>query len=304
MNFKKAQHIITIVEEGSITAAARKLFMSQPALSQAIKSIEAEIGAVIFVRGTNPIQLTHAGEKVVEAMQQYRVLENKLQNELSDINSERSGALRLGIPKGIWHPKDINCTLLPSVLSSFNNEFPNVNLNIIQTGSHDIEKGLLEGSLDIGFIRIPPNNPALEYILVNEDILIMIAGKDSAFARNHANIDDIDFSEVSNEAFIAKYQGNHSRFVLDKLFESYMIKPNIMFEFEEPAIAVRMAINLNCMMLFSRKAFYEDNELSSCAKAYQISNYDMSLNSYICYNKNIYLTDYMRKWIEMIVNAR
>ena len=302
MNLRKAQHIITILEEGSITAAARRLFISQPALSQTIKSIEAEIGAVIFIRGTNPIQLTPAGEKVVEALQRYTILENKLQNEISDINNDLSGAFRLGIPKGVWHTRDLNCTLLPIGVSSFIREYPKVNLNIVQTGSHHIEKMLLDGSLDIGLIRIPPNNPMLDYILLREDALVLITGKGSDFARRHAGTDEVDFSETVHESFIAKYQGNHSRFVLDSLFENYMIKPKIMFEFEEPSIAVHIAVTCNCMMLYSQNAYHEDPEIKTKARAFRIKEHDMSLNSYICYNKDVYLTGYMRRWIEIMMD--
>ena len=62
MNIRHAQYIATIHECGSISAAAKKLYVSQPALSQMIQSIEKEIGTKIFDRSTTPISLTYAGE--------------------------------------------------------------------------------------------------------------------------------------------------------------------------------------------------------------------------------------------------
>lgn len=67
MNLKHAQYIMTILQEGSITAAARKLFISQPSLSQVVKLAETNLGAALFNRSTDPITLTPAGEKYVAA---------------------------------------------------------------------------------------------------------------------------------------------------------------------------------------------------------------------------------------------
>ena len=61
MNFKRINYVLTVLTEGSITAASKKLFVSQPALSQTIKLIEQDLGAPIFDRSTDPISLTHAG---------------------------------------------------------------------------------------------------------------------------------------------------------------------------------------------------------------------------------------------------
>ena len=69
MNIRHIQYVLSILREGSITAASKKLFVSQPALSQTIKQIEQDLGAPIFDRNTDPISLTCAGQKYVEAAQ-------------------------------------------------------------------------------------------------------------------------------------------------------------------------------------------------------------------------------------------
>ena len=300
MNLKQAQYILAVLEEGGVTAAAQRLYISQPALSQTIKSIETDIGAAIFVRGTNPIQLTYAGEKVVEAARRLTIIEQDLQNEISDINNEVSGVLRFGMPRGIWQSKGINNVFLPNVTTTFIKEYPQVNLKVIQTGSHDIEKMLLDGSLDLGLVRIPPDNPMLDYILLEEDALVIITGRDSDFAKRHLDMDKIDFSDIENETFIAKSPGNRSRVMLDYLFESYKIKPKIMFEFEEFSLATRITVMCDCIMFFSQNAFNGDKEFQSRTKAYMIKDHDLSCNSYICYHKEIHLTKFMHRWIDLI----
>ena len=63
MNLKQAQYVKTIAECGSITAAAKKLFVSQPSLSQMLRQLEQETELPIFDRSTTPLRLTYAGEK-------------------------------------------------------------------------------------------------------------------------------------------------------------------------------------------------------------------------------------------------
>ena len=63
MNIKQAQYIQTIASEGSITAAAKKLYISQPSLSQMVRQVEKELGVTLFDRTSLPLRLTYAGEK-------------------------------------------------------------------------------------------------------------------------------------------------------------------------------------------------------------------------------------------------
>ena len=63
MNPKHAQYMLTVYQEGSITSAAKKLYVSQPSLSQMIKLVESNLGTPIFNRSTDPLTLTYAGEK-------------------------------------------------------------------------------------------------------------------------------------------------------------------------------------------------------------------------------------------------
>ena len=65
MNPKHAQYMLTVYQEGSITNAAKKLYVSQPSLSQMIKLVESNLGAPIFNRSTDPLTLTYAGEKYI-----------------------------------------------------------------------------------------------------------------------------------------------------------------------------------------------------------------------------------------------
>ena len=67
MNTRHARMILAIVREGSFTAAAKALAITQPTLSQTVRQIETQLGEPIFVRGKSPVVLTPAGELYAEA---------------------------------------------------------------------------------------------------------------------------------------------------------------------------------------------------------------------------------------------
>ena len=97
MNLKQAYYIKTIAQCGSITTAAKKLFVSQPSLSQMLRQLEQEIGLPIFDRSTSPLRLTYAGEKYLYAAERILAVNSELESQLREIRHEHSGRLRLGI---------------------------------------------------------------------------------------------------------------------------------------------------------------------------------------------------------------
>ena len=97
MNFKHINYVLTVLTEGSITAASKKLFVSQPALSQTIKLIEQDLGAPIFDRSTDPISLTYAGQRYVEAAQAMLDIDRNLRAEIAETKKEVHGRMRVGI---------------------------------------------------------------------------------------------------------------------------------------------------------------------------------------------------------------
>lgn len=80
------EYVLTIAREGSITAASRKLYVSQPSLSQTIRLIERNLGAEIFNRRTEPISITPARKMYIEAAQKVLAIEEELRKEIGRMN--------------------------------------------------------------------------------------------------------------------------------------------------------------------------------------------------------------------------
>ena len=162
MNLKQARCIRAIAQEGGVTAAARKLYVSQPALSQMLRQIEEELGAALFDRSVTPFRLTYAGEKALEAADIILAAHRRLENQMQEIRQENSGRLRLGI--SVQRAGQV----LPLVLPWFAMQYPHVSLELTERGSADLEELVSRGEVDLALAAIESTSTRLEYLLIEK----------------------------------------------------------------------------------------------------------------------------------------
>ena len=143
MNVRQALYIRTIAEEGGVTAAAKKLHISQPSLSQMLRQIEEEAGTPLFERGAQVFRPTYAGERYLHAAEVILNTNEILENELREIRGEERGRLRLGISV------QRSIQLLPKVLPEFTRLYPKVEFRLHEAGSAYLEQMVQSGQVDL-----------------------------------------------------------------------------------------------------------------------------------------------------------
>lgn len=297
MNLKHAQYIMTILQEGSITAAARKLYISQPSLSQMVKLAETNLGAPIFDRSAEPLGLTPAGEKYIEAAKQILSIQANLEREIEEIRSEEHGKLRFGIPiqRGMQ--------LLPLVLPDFFSRYPHVDVEICEQGSSLMERMLLNGSVDLACMTISAGRSDLSYRLLKREELVLLASRSTGLAARIPDGTPISVTEAQNECFISSKPGHNIRAIQDSLFLASGIQPKILLESGSIEVEKRVCLACGAVMLCP-KSFIEDTpSLKSQAAVYPVLSAATERHCYLCYKKGLYLTKYMRDFIELLVKA-
>ena len=134
VNFNKLRYVIVVAQEKSITKAAKKLYISQPSLSQCIRSIEEDIGTELFIRSKSSISLTPAGEAYVEWAKATIESAKQLESRLNKIKSGAQRQLDIGAS---WQR---SAALLPEPIDRFYTKVPNCNIRIHE----DLNVNLLE----------------------------------------------------------------------------------------------------------------------------------------------------------------
>ncbi len=282
MNIKHAQYVLAVLKEGSITAAAKKLYISQPSLSQMIKLVENNLGAPVFDRSANPIALTYAGQKYVEAARQVLAIEQNLAREIEEINHEENGNIRLGIP--VQRAMQV----LPFVLPRFRKMFPGVSLELSEHGSATIETMLLEGSLDLACLTTYPKHEELHYMLIEDEELVLFTSKNTAIAKRIPSGSEISITEAKEESFICSKPGHSVRTTQDRLFVMYDIQPHILLETTSIEVGKRVAIACDAVFICPINYIEMSPELYPYCNIYPIKGIE-NRRSFMCVPAKIFI---------------
>ncbi len=294
MNTRHAQYMLTILKEGSITAAARKLYVSQPSLSQTVRLVENSLGTPIFNRTTDPITLTYAGEKYMEAARQILTIHSNLEKEISEITHEDHGTIRLGIP--VQRAMEV----LPYILPRFKDRYPHVEIRVTEDGSSAIETMAREGNVDLACLTTSPKYEELEYIFVEAEELVLLTSRLSALAGRIPAGTPIDITEARNETFINIKPGHSVRDIQDRLFILKEMQPRVMFETVSIEVAKRTAIACGAVMICPRNYLDTTPQLLPHCVTYPLSGIENRRCFYICHRKDRYLTRFMKDFISMV----
>ncbi len=167
MDMKELTYIITIADAGSISAAAEKLFMAQSSLSQALSLYESELGTPIFVRTSRGVRPTPSGSVFISHARQILNHYRLAQSEVWDIEGLKGGKVEFGISsfRGTY--------LLPPVLKRFQSSYPQIQVEITELDSWDLEDRILKGLLDIALIAAPSEKikHSCDFLMKDEIVL-------------------------------------------------------------------------------------------------------------------------------------
>lgn len=298
MNEKHMQYVLTVLKEGSFTNAAKKLYVSQPSLSQIIKTAESNLGAPIFNRSTEPITLTPAGQLYVEAARQVTTISTNLRKQVEELSNEEFGKIRLGISvqRGM--------ELLPELYPRFKKRFPHVDLELHEQGSATMEKSVLEGEVGIALLTTFPKHADLYYDLIQEEQLVLIVNRDCALAKRIAPGTPIDILEAKDETFISSRPGHSVRAIQDSLFITRDMKPKI--DLETISIEIGKHVVAASPVVMACPDAYVDtsNSTDSPYFSYPILGVENPRHFYACYRKDMYLTKYMKGFLEILHELR
>lgn len=216
MNIHKYMAFIRTVEYGSFTKAAEILNYSQSGISRMIKDLENEWSVLLLERGRSGVRLTSDGMKLLPYAKSVCNEYQKLQTQVEELNGLQSGLIQIGTFSSVathW---------IPNIIKEFQNDYPNIDYEILLGDYSEIENWVLEGRVDCGFLRLP-TLPELETIFLEQDKLLVV------LPENHplANCKYFPVTALCDYPFMLLEKGTKAE--VSKLFEQCGISPNIHF---------------------------------------------------------------------------
>lgn len=250
--FKGKEYIYEVYKEKSFSKAAQNLFISQPALSAAIKKIESRIGCCLFDRSSKTLRLTDGGAQYIKAVETIMDIENRFENYLSNLNHLKTGRLSIGASNVFAS------FVLPAIITKFTDKYPAIKVNLIEASSAHLEELLFSGTLDFVLDNYPLNEAIYEkHLFCSERLILAVPPKFSSntSARDyHLSIDDIcqgkhlrtetkpvPLSLFAHDPFIFLRAGNDTRIRAEKIFQETGLTPKIVLELDQLATAYNVA---------------------------------------------------------------
>jgi DNA-binding transcriptional LysR family regulator len=155
MNVTHYRNFVKIVELGTITAAAKELYIAQPALSKQMKAMEEAFGTPLLTRGTKRVYPTNAGKILYDKAKRICLLEDTVQKEIESCKEGHRGTLNLGLTPA--YPDEA----MNKLIIDFSEAYTNVDFNIVEENSNTLEELVKKGTIELAVIRTPADLPAI-----------------------------------------------------------------------------------------------------------------------------------------------
>ncbi len=297
INEKQIQYLLTVAEERNITSAAKKLYISQPALSRMILDLEHSLGTPLFIRDRGNLQPTQAGEIYLAGCREVLAVSRSVSKKISDLSQSRTGTIRLGATALTGE------FLIPRIMDFFEQAFPHVELLLIEGKMDALQELVKNGKADLALVY-QSHDEELDYHMVLENPVYLQVPPDYANSQggwtpgihNPAIAPDV----LSGKPMILLKKGRGMREIADRVLEHFSIVPGKIIETENMHLANRLAsdgrgftfvpgIALHPFMCCENREFY-------C----QIQDYPLKRSLYCCSRKNSYLTEAERYLIQNI----
>lgn len=206
--------------------------MGQPALSQQIAKLEKELGIALFHRNSRGATLTQAGQEFARRAREILQLSDALESEMSLYAGLRRGALDLGIITSL------QCIDFGGLLSAFCASYPDVSVNIVQGGTHNLVRQLVERKLDLAFLNRPLSGlPAgVEFLKLGEDDYHLAVPDDHPLAGRER----VSLAELKHERFIFHQAGQVAAELCLKACREAGFEPNVVCRSGSPTTGLYM----------------------------------------------------------------
>ncbi len=157
VNLELYRVFYTVAKCGSLTKAAQELYISQPAVSQAIKQFENQLGTSLFNRNHRGMDLSAGGKLIFKQVEDALNLLESAEYKLTEMRSVAEGTVRIGATDSIFY------YLLADKIAEFNEKYPAVKLELISSTSPYTLQQLKDGKCDIAFVNLPINDKGVRF---------------------------------------------------------------------------------------------------------------------------------------------
>ena len=284
MNIRHLRIFLAVCQYGSMSSAAKHLYISQPSISLAISELESHYGISLFDRISQRLHITQAGEQFRQYAQHVVSLLDEMDANIK--NWDNIGELRLGASITIGN------FLLPKLVANFQTRYPQLMISVYIYNSEHIEQMILENKIDVGLVEYVSKQP---YIIKEDfmtDHLTLICANNHPWAQKET----ISIEDMMKENFLLREKGSAGRDIFDSYLSMHGRKASPLWEsMSSQAIlhAVEQGVGVSILPYLLVKDFLDQNRISTV----RMKDATLSRQFSIIYHKNKFLFPTAKEFI-------
>ena len=293
LNFNQLRVFYEVAKAQSIKEASKRLCVSEPAVSTAIKSFESSCDLILFKRIGRKLILTEAGYTILNSCQEVFELEKKIEEEIIALRELRSGIVKIGTSKTYAR------YLMPPLLKSFYSRYPNLKIILNEGTSLQIGESILKGQNELAIIAKVGKLEAIEFIPFKNEEVVLFASIDHPFSKKGG----ILFKELTNQPMIMRDEGSGTRKIIEEAFARHSVNPLIILETGNSECIKDMVANGKGLSFLVHSSVKEDIEKGRLARI-PIIDERLYLPIYIAFVKNQPLSHAGKAFFSFLVGEK
>ena len=209
---------VEIAKTKNVSIAAKKLNYSQSGLSHALNRAENELGFKLFTRDKNGLHLTAQSRQILPLAQQLVEDFDAINKTIQSIQKLSYGVIKIGTYSSL------SMHFLPKIINKFNQDYPEIVIEISDGSREEIKNALLKGRIDVGFTSLSDDDP-FEQIALFEDPIVAVFPKDFPVQTNHQGAFDIQ--NLNQYKIIMPIMDNTIDFDVERVFTQNSLNSDI-----------------------------------------------------------------------------
>jgi len=234
MEIRQLKAFLAIAEAKTFTAGARRVNVTQAAISMQIRQLEDEVGLQLFTRTPRRVILTEAGESLLDRARKILREHDTAIAEIAELGGVEHGRLRIGSASAEFATQQ-----LPAILRGLRSTFPNSDLSVTSGTSATLVEKIMHGEIDTAFVSLPVQNSSITTELLFSDEIVAIAHPSHHLATEKF----ISAATLAGEPLILGERGGNTRRMIDDFFNAANVRPNITMELSRQEAVNQMVEN-------------------------------------------------------------
>lgn len=284
---KQLKTFIAVAEYKKMNEAAKRLYISQPTVSQIILDLEQEYQTKLFERSPKELKITQAGTIFLNNARDIVASHEHLEQSMKNINALRP--LRVGATLTIGN------TMMGTIIEKFQQQFPDIDITVFVDNTKIIEHRIIHNELDIALVEGIIIRQEIVTEPITQDTLCVICGKNHPFAKKTSyNIEDL-----RHQNFIMREKGSGTRAIFENIMLAHHIPFIIKWECSSRSAivdAVRHNLGLGVLSKRCISEYEKNGEIMTCP----IENVSMKRYFYLCYHQNHPITSQMKDFAGIV----